>query len=1221
MIDNKSISSIPLHDVNMPNADLTNRRTAMRVLSWNIHDLSEKDKGPKTEDMDFMKIFDNCPIFCLQETKGNISIPDYECKNKLRKGSRSGGLCIGVHRSFAQRFKELDTECEDIQAVTVSLGTNNSTGDVELLTIINVYDSQEESSFKKRKKASADAPETTLESLMNFVAKQNLGKVLLMGDFNARTNNLNHIAVVDEFGDNLDAIRTKFTLPEHQRASRDKKINKRGKLFMDFITSVNLTILNGSVVGDIFGEFTSVNYNGSSVVDYTCVSQDLLDQIISFTVGELTMFSDHKPCFCTLQIKNDILLGEDILDSLEDAPVRYKWDDNNSLITKAFYEAQEDESTKQKLTNLVNITCVNENDVGNLNKEIIGIYQEIANKIVPSKTKTHNIRRKFTAKQKKKRGRMRPKLPWFDAECINSKRELNRLANCYGKNPTNTDIRTQYYSKRKCHKNLIKTKKRNFIGELTRDIEHGNNIEWSRFKKLKAVRKKGTSLDVFDLLNFSKFFKNLYVKKNLAIESEINEVWSSNAEQTDTTPTKTDSEFQEVLDKDITIDELKDAIDKLKLGKAVSEDLIANEFLKASGPLLREALLLLFNDCLRLGCYPWNISYVTPLHKKGNIYDPNNYRAIAVASNVGKLFSNILLKRLLDYRAKLYPDTKNQLGFCKNAQTSDHILTLSTCINKYVNHSKNGRLYTCFVDFAKAFDTISREALLYKLWQMGIQGRFFSCLKHMYSNSCAKIKLLNKLSERIDILCGTEQGHPLSPELFKCYIQAMSEEFNEGFDDSGAPENVPSLNNVKVSHLLWADDLVLMAQDMKSLQKMINVLHKYCGIWGLTVNMDKTAVMVYNKSGRILKDSQNFFFGDSRIQSVREYCYLGITFSLTGSLALTQQKLRQKGLRSYFSLKSMIDVGSLRKTVLFKLFDSLILPVAGYGCQVWLPETMLFKNITNTDTSPSLQAISKDPLEKLHLSFLKWSMGVHKKTSNSPVWGDTGRYPLGIELSKQLFSYFDRLQSLDMSNSDSLVRHAFCEQRSLNLRWYSGLTTAKTYLSNQSSNNFPSQLRSSFREKFVEKWQEERQLNSKLSFYNTVKEEFNTECYLNIWLSREETRRLAQIRTSSHQLRIETGRYGTRRMDITNRTCQYCSSQDEVFLLSKLPFFDPILEDENHVLNICPLYDHARRNIKHNTRTLIGDGNFQDIFKNPLHAKETARFLSRCHKLRESEHE
>ena len=82
---------------------------------------------------------------------------------------------------------------------------------------------------------------------MNLVAKQKLGRVLFMGDSNARTNNLNLIAEVDEFGDKLDAIRTKFTLPEHQRASRNKKMNKRNKLFMDFITGLNWTILNGSV--------------------------------------------------------------------------------------------------------------------------------------------------------------------------------------------------------------------------------------------------------------------------------------------------------------------------------------------------------------------------------------------------------------------------------------------------------------------------------------------------------------------------------------------------------------------------------------------------------------------------------------------------------------------------------------------------------------------------------------------------------------------------------------------------------------------------------------------------------------------------------------------------------------------------------------------------------------------------------------------------------------
>ena len=639
--------------------------------------------------------------------------------------------------------------------------------------------------------------------------------------------------------------------------------------------------------------------------------------------------------------------------------------------------------------------------------------------------------------------------------------------------------------------------------------------------------------------------------------------------------------------------------------------------MKNSGSLLRNVMLLLFNECLRLGCYPWNISFVTPLHKKGSVYDPNNYRAIAVASNIGKLFSSILLVRLLTFRSLFCPDTINQLGFCKNAQTADHILTLSTCITKYTKHKKNGRLYTCFVDFAKAFDTVSREALLYKLWQMGIKGRFFACLEHMYNNSSAKIKLLNKLSQKIDILCGTEQGHPLSPELFKCYIQAMSEQLNEEFENK-EPSKVPIMNDVKVSHLLWADDLVLMGQDKTSLQTMLNILHEYCFQWGLTVNMDKTAIMIFSKSGRLLKESNDFVYGSNKILSVREYCYLGITFSLTGSLINAQQKLRQKGLRSYFALKKMVDVGSLRKTVLFKLFDSLIVPVVGYGCQVWLPETHLFRSLSHDASNNSvLQAISKDPLENLHLAFLKWSLGVSRKTSNSPMWGDTGRYPLGIELSKQVFNYFERLKQLDIDDSASLVRHAFCEQRDLNLSWYASLSSAINHqLANGRGHLYPSQLRNQLRKKFVVWWQQERQLNCKLSFYNSIKDEFGTECYLKIWLSRSETRRVAQIRSSSHQLRVETGRYGHLRQEIANRTCQHCCSDDEVYLLSQLPFFDPIIEDEQHFIFACPLYNDVKKHVKRMTMDIISNGETKQLFGHPLHVKEFARYLTRCQKVR-----
>jgi len=188
----------------------------------------------------------------------------------------------------------------------------------------------------------------------------------------------------------------------------------------------------------------------------------------------------------------------------------------------------------------------------------------------------------------------------------------------------------------------------------------------------------------------------------------------------------------------------------------------------------------------------------------------------------------------------------------------------------------------------------------------------------MYTNSSAKVKLLNKLSDKIDIICGTEQGHPMSPELFKIFIHQLSLDLNAVEDI-----NVPLLNANRITHLLWADDLVLLALDSKSLQAMLNVLLTYCLDWGLNVNVNKTAVLVFNPGGRLLNESHTFTLGENPIPSAREYCYLGVTFTLTGATKNAQSKLRQKCLRGYFSLKRMIDLRHIRKTILFKLFDAL----------------------------------------------------------------------------------------------------------------------------------------------------------------------------------------------------------------------------------------------------------------------------------------------------------
>ena len=114
----------------------------------------------------------------------------------------------------------------------------------------------------------------------------------------------------------------------------------------------------------------------------------------------------------------------------------------------------------------------------------------------------------------------------------------------------------------------------------------------------------------------------------------------------------------------------------------------------------------------------------------------------------------------------------------------------------------------------------------------------------------------------------------------------------------------------------------------------------------------------------------------------------------------------------------MINFRLIRKTILFKLFDALIRPVVSCACQVWLPSTGLFKLFNNgTQSIDDAMKIALDPFENLHLALLKWTVGVHKLTSNSVVWGDCGRYPLGIELSKMVFSYHERLEGMDRDDS------------------------------------------------------------------------------------------------------------------------------------------------------------------------------------------------------------
>jgi len=147
---------------------------------------------------------------------------------------------------------------------------------------------------------------------------------------------------------------------------------------------------------------------------------------------------------------------------------------------------------------------------------------------------------------------------------------------------------------------------------------------------------------------------------------------------------------------------------------------------------------------------------ITTIHKANDITDPNNYRGITVTSAVEKVFNSILNTRLDDFLCKNNIINNCQIGFTKNARTSDHMFIIKCIIDKYCK-TKDGKVYACFVDFQKAFDTVVHTGIKIKLLSIGVGSKFYEIIKNMYEVSKSCVKLQNHITDHFPINLGAHK--------------------------------------------------------------------------------------------------------------------------------------------------------------------------------------------------------------------------------------------------------------------------------------------------------------------------------------------------------------------------------------------------------------------------------------------------------------------------------
>ena len=400
-----------------------------------------------------------------------------------------------------------------------------------------------------------------------------------------------------------------------------------------------------------------------------------------------------------------------------------------------------------------------------------------------------------------------------------------------------------------------------------------------------------------------------------------------------------------------SLDEIATAASQLKTGKACGMDSVPPELLKLTG--IHEILLPVFNQAFETGVVPeeWKVSGIIPIFKKGDASVCGNYRGIALMSLAAKLYNRILLNRIQPHVEPLL--RPNQNGFRVGRSTIQHILALRRIIEECTVRQECQCVAT-FVDFSKAFDSISRTRMEEVLYNYGLSTKIVTAVMSMYSGTAARVVTADGCSADFDVEAGVLQGDTLAPYLFVIVVdyvlRAAIPDDSVGFM---IQKRLSRRHPAKyVTDLDLADDIALLSGTMANAQTLLTAVEENAAAVGLHINMKKTE---YIRIGDFSNDNHpTLRVSGGEIAEVTDFRYLG-------SWIMSSQKdfvvRRACAYETANKLWRVWKSGCSRHTKI-RVFRATVESVLFYGAETWTLTAQLTSRICGAYTNLLRKALN-----------------------------------------------------------------------------------------------------------------------------------------------------------------------------------------------------------------------------------------------------------------------